>query len=320
MNSFAWAEPIREELAAVEMYLRQIPDGQEELITVATKRLLDAGGKRIRPGMCLLAAGMFGVGFERAVSLAAGVEMLHTATLVHDDLIDGAQMRRGVPTLNTDRSPGFTVLAGDYLFARAASLVARTENVCTMELFAQTLMVILNGEVAQRSTRWQADRREYERRIYAKTAALFVLTTRAAAALGGVDEVSTQAAVEFGRSVGMAFQIVDDVLDFVGDTNQMGKLTGSDLRQGLLTLPAICYAETYPDDPDLNVLLKAKDGDHPAVQRVVDSVCNSTAVEESLQAARNYIALAQRTIEPFQGSIYADAISALAASVIERKS
>ena len=319
MNSLAWAEPIREEMTAVEMHLRQVPAGQEDLITVATKRLLEAGGKRIRPGMCLLAAGMFGVGSERAVSLAAGVEMLHTATLVHDDLIDSAQVRRGVPTLNADRSPGFTVLAGDYLFARAASLVAQTENVCTMELFAQTLMVILNGEVAQRATRWQADRREYDRRIYAKTAALFVLTTRAAAVLGGADEASKQAAVEFGRFVGMAFQIVDDVLDFVGDMNQLGKPTGSDLRQGLLTLPAICYAEAHPDDPDLKALLKTKDGDHSTVQRVVDSVCSSTAVEEALQVAREYIALAQQAIESLRSSVYTDALSALAASVIERK-
>jgi len=314
-----WTEPIQEELEAVEAYLHQVPDGHEELLVVSTERLLDAGGKRVRPAMCLLASGMFGVDFERAVSLAAGVEMLHTATLVHDDLIDGAQLRRGAATLNSNRSPAFTVLAGDYLFARAASLVARTDNVSTMELFAQTLMVILNGEIAQRASKWQIDRKEYERRIYAKTAALFVLTTHAAAVIGAANAASTRAVIEFGRSAGMAFQIVDDVLDIVGDASMMGKLTGSDLRQGLFTLPVIYYAEAYPDDPDLNMLLKDRDGNHPAIQRVIASIRRSTAVEKSLQEARNYIASAQQAIEPLRNSVYADALFALADSVVERK-
>jgi geranylgeranyl pyrophosphate synthase len=318
MSAYNWAEPIREELEAVEARLRQVPDNQEELLVVATGRLLDAGGKRVRPAMCLLAAGMFGVDFERAVSLAAGVEMLHTATLVHDDLIDDAQLRRGAPTLNADRSPSFTVLAGDYLFARAASLVARTDNVSTMDLFAKTLMVILNGEIAQRASKWQVDRQEYERRIYAKTAALFVLTTHAAAVLGGADDASTQLVIEFGRSAGMAFQIVDDVLDFIGDASRMGKLTGSDLRQGLFTLPVIYYAEAHPEDPDLITVLEAKDDNHPAIERVVRSVCNSAAVEKSLHEARGHVSAAQQAIRSFRDSVYVDALTDLAGSVVER--
>jgi geranylgeranyl pyrophosphate synthase len=311
-------EPVRDALVAVEERLRQAPGGQNELLINATERLLAAGGKRLRPAISLLSAAIVEADPDRSISLAAGVEMLHTATLVHDDLIDEALLRRGAATLNAYSSPATTVLAGDYLFARAARLVAQTDSVRVMHLFANTLMTILNGEIDQQASRWKIDRQEYDRRIYAKTGALFVLATEAAAELGKADAESTVALVDFGRAAGMAFQIVDDILDYTGNPERTGKPVGSDLRQGLFTLPAILYSEYNPHDPYLEQLRSGKSRDPEVIQALVHAVNASDAIVSSLQEARLFVSQAQQALERLPASIYTDALHAIAHSVIDR--
>jgi geranylgeranyl pyrophosphate synthase len=310
--------PIQDALALVEARLQEVPVGQHDLVTTAATRLFGAGGKRIRPSICLLTAGIFDADLDQSVSLAAAVEMLHTATLVHDDLIDQSVLRRGVATLNADWSPAATVLLGDFLFARAANLVARTRNVRVMELFAETLMVILNGEVRQQFSRGDTGREAYFERIYAKTAAMFVLSTQAAAMLGGADDASLDTLRAFGRSTGMAYQIVDDVLDFVGTPQQIGKPVGSDLRQGLFTLPAIYYVETHPDDAAVRALIDGSSGDPELVAHMVAAVRESGAVEDALREARELIAQGQRALERLPHSVYVGALSSLARYVMDR--
>ncbi len=311
-------EPIQEQLAAVETRLRQVPLDHHDILGATTEHLFSAGGKRIRPAISLLAAGIFNADYDCSISLASGVEMLHTATLVHDDLIDGSLLRRGIPTLNADWSPDLTVLVGDYLFARAANLVAETDNVRIMDHFAKTLMVILNGEIAQRFSRWKLDRQEYEQRIYAKTGALFVLATRAAAILGAAEKQSQAALVEYGHSTGMAFQIVDDVLDFIGSPEKMGKPNGSDLRQGLVTLPVIYYAEAHPRDPDLVVMLEGNEGHNDAIPRLIAAVRESDAIDDALHEARQLVEQGQHALEKLPDSIYTQALASIANSIVER--
>lgn len=311
--------PVREGLAAVEMRLHKSVVSQHAAMTAATEHLLNAGGKRIRPAICLLVAGLVGADPERSVVLAAAIEMMHTATLVHDDLIDEALLRRNIPTLNADWRTDAVVLAGDYLFARAAGLIARTNNTHVVELFAKTLMVVVNGEIGQRFTsRSRIDRCDYYGRIYAKTAAMFVLSTEAAAVLGEADPASLEALREFGRQVGMAFQIVDDALDFVGTPEQIGKPVGSDLRQGLFTLPAIYYAETHPGDPDVEALFNGSAQDTGALQRVMTAVRASGAVGDALQEARALGARAQLALERLPPSPYLAALSELPRYIVDR--
>jgi geranylgeranyl pyrophosphate synthase len=310
--------PIQDSLALVQMRLQDVPAGQHDLVTAAAARLFSAGGKRLRPAICLLTAGIFDADLDHSVSLAAAVEMLHTATLVHDDLIDQSALRRGIATLNADWSPAATVLMGDYLFARAANLVARTKDVRVMELFADTLMVILNGEVKQQLAQGETSREAYYERTYAKTAAMFVLSTQAAALLGGADDRGLCALEAYGRSVGMAFQIVDDVLDFVGNPETIGKPVGSDLRQGLFTLPAIYYVESQPDDPTLRTLLEKGARDPDLVARLVVAVCESGAIDEALKEARELAGQAQRALESLPYSDYLAALSSLAQYVVDR--
>jgi geranylgeranyl pyrophosphate synthase len=304
--------PIQEGLAAVETRLGEVVQGQHEALTAATERLLSAGGKRIRPAICLMTAGIFDADPDHAVSLAAAVEMLHTATLVHDDLIDGALLRRGTPTLNVNWSPAAAVLTGDYLFARAANLVTRTHDVRVMNLFAKTLMVILNGEVRQQFSQGRTNRDDYYERIYAKTAAMFVLATEAAAALAGADSTSIEALKAFGRQVGMAYQIVDDVLDFVGSPDQVGKPVGSDLRQGLFTLPALYYVQAHPGDPDVQALLNGCMGDADTVARVVAAVRDSGAVDAAKREAHEFVARGQLALAQVPDSVHTVALSAIA--------
>lgn len=310
---------IQDQLALVEQQLLAIQPDQHTLLTDAAEQLFQAGGKRIRAAICLLSAGVFDAEHDSAVSLAAGVEMLHTATLVHDDMIDGAALRRGQPTLNAGPNAPFSILIGDYFFARAANLVAETDNVDIMNQFAKTLMTILNGEITQRFSLWQVDRQKYFERIYAKTGDMFVLAARAAATLGGANEVGRKAMQKYGYYAGTAFQIVDDVLDFSSRQTQLGKPVGSDLRQGLLTLPALLYLERRPGDPDFRLLLETQDGDHPAARRLIDAIRDTGVLEEAMDEARKLVAQGKQALDVLPYSEYTEALFSVADGIVERK-
>jgi geranylgeranyl pyrophosphate synthase len=312
-------EPVRAELRAVEAKLREVPPGQHEALTGATEHLLDSGGKRVRPGLALLVAQAFRANTQHAVALAAAVEMLHTATLVHDDLIDGSLLRRGIPTLNAQWTPAATVLTGDYLFARAASLAAATDNVRVMDVFAATLMTLVNGEINQLFvSRGRASRDDYYKRIYAKTASMFALATEAGAILGSTSEATIMAMREYGKEVGMAFQIVDDILDYVGQEGHVGKPVGNDLRQGLITLPALYFLETHPEDPHMAAILNGQAGDPAQVAVVVDSIRISGAVDQALAEARRFVGRAQSALTALPAGRQREALAALADYVVRR--
>jgi len=312
--------PVREQLTAMEGRLRESLSGQHQALTAATEHLLDSGGKRVRPALALLSAGLFAADRDHAVSLAAAVEMLHTATLVHDDLIDGALLRRGIPTLNAKWSPDATVLTGDYLFARAASFAARTESVRVMNIFAETLMVIVNGEIRQKfADEATLSREGYFQRIDAKTASMFALAAEAGAVLGAASEAAITGMRRYGRETGMAFQIVDDVLDCIGSVDRIGKPVGSDLQQGLLTLPALHYIEANPHDPDVAVLLNGHQSDRQVRQRLLQSIRASDAIEASLEKARDHVASAKSALSAATTGKHLHTLHAIADYVVERE-
>jgi geranylgeranyl pyrophosphate synthase len=312
--------PIQADLAAVEAKLREAGlENQHPALTSALDHLLASGGKRVRPATALLTARQFGADPARAVALAAAIEMLHTATLVHDDLIDGSLLRRGLPTLNAQWTPGATVLTGDFLFARAAELASETNSVRVMGVFSRTLMVIVNGEINQMFIgRGEASRTGYLDRIYAKTASLFAVAAEAAAILGDADDRTVAAMRFFGREIGMAFQIVDDILDFSGDQARLGKPVGSDLRQGLFTLPVLRYMEHHPDDANVADLLNGHAGEADRVEKVVAAVRNSSAIPEALDEARAYVRRAQLALAPTPNNEYRQALFDLAEYFVSR--
>jgi geranylgeranyl pyrophosphate synthase len=309
---------IQEKLALVEEMLVAEQSGQPSLLSDAAVQLLQAGGKRIRASLNLLSAAIFNENLENSISLAAGVEMLHTATLVHDDIIDGSVQRRGRPTLNANLDPKLSVLIGDYFFARAANLVAETNNLDIMKQFSKTLMTILSGEVNQQLTRWQIDRQSYFDRIYAKTGAMFVLAARSAALLAGADKTSLSAMERYGYYTGIAFQVVDDVLDFNSSQERLGKPVGSDLREGIFTLPVLLYAEQYPENQILNQIQESQDANHPAIEDLITAIRSSDVTEQALEEAADLIERGKGALLEVPYSRYTDALSSLADSVVNR--
>jgi geranylgeranyl pyrophosphate synthase len=307
-------------LGLVEDRMRAQADGHHTAVGAALHHLLSSGGKRIRVIITLLTGKMLGADPDKLVTLAAAIESLHTATLVHDDLIDGAMIRRGIPTLNAQWSPAATVLTGDFIFAKAAKLAAETGSVEVMRVFASTLATIVNGEINQLfSSKWIANRENYYHRIYAKTASLFEASTTTAAILSKSGEETESTLKQFGYDIGMAFQIVDDVLDFTSDQAIMGKPVASDLRQGLITLPVLYYLEANPSDTDMRTILDSNFCDENCLNRLLESIRESGAIQQAHEEARHYVHKGLTGLMKLPESKERKALEDLAEYIVERE-
>ena len=320
MSAVTFNSSVQEEIKLVEERMRKQADETHADLRAALDHLLAAGGKRVRPTVSLLVGNMLGAPLERLVTFGAAVELLHTATLVHDDLIDGALLRRGMATLNARWSPPATVLTGDFLFARAAILAAEVDHLPLMKLFSETLATIVNGELSQMFTsRGLISRDNYYKRIYAKTASLFELTSRGGAMVSPANEDVIEAMRDFGYQIGMAFQIVDDILDFNGDQSTVGKPLGSDLLNGLVTLPAIYYAESHPDDPDVMSLPNGGWTNNENMTRLVDHIRASSATKQAMLEAEQHVDHALAKLASMESCAERYALENLAKYIVDRK-
>jgi geranylgeranyl pyrophosphate synthase len=314
-------EPIREELEVVEQKLYQAAHSEQEPLRETVGYLLDSGGKRIRPALAILSSKFHDGETERVLPLAAAVEMLHTATLVHDDLLDGSLLRRGSPTLNARLGTGAVILVGDYLFARAADLAAATESVPVVGIFAKTLMTICSGELRHvfDEDGWRRTKEEYYRNTYSKTASLFAASTESGALLSGAPAATVQALREYGYNLGMAFQIVDDILDFVGEEEQMGKPIGSDLRQGTVTLPLLLFLDDHPEHDLLRSIFKDQEGREERIRALVEKVRNSPAIGSAREEARRFTVQSKEAIKDLLDNEYRQVLLDLADYLLERR-
>jgi geranylgeranyl pyrophosphate synthase len=326
--------PVRPGLKRVESKLKGVDSSLFGPLAHAFVNLIGSGGKRLRPALALLAA-EFGVSlqgmpdYNRVIALAASIEMLHTATLVHDDVIDGALLRRGAPTLNATWSGGSTVLAGNYMFGAAARFSAETRSTRVINLFSDTLRTIVDGELHQLQDRYNyfQDKANYYARIYAKTASLFCAATEGAAVLTGLPEERTQDLRDYGYNLGMAFQIVDDILDYTGDESSLGKPAGSDLSQGTLTLPFFYFVQLHPDAQalfarlDAAQLLADQGQDaawHAEVNRLVAELPVSGAIEAARGEARVFLARAVHSLAALPDNAYRRSMHGLCEFVVQR--
>ncbi len=311
-------EPIRPQLERVEGLLCEtLAEVEESLISVLRHSL--GGGKRLRPALVILTGQVFASSSEPFYSLAAAVDMLHTATLIHDDLLDEAPLRRGRETLHRVWPPGAAILAGDYLLGQAISLIAELGHPRIFKVFGETICALCAGEIGRMIVaEAEPSREEYHRSIEAKTASLLAASTEMAAILAGAGELQIAALRRFGREFGMAFQIVDDVLDFIGDEAQLGKPAGSDFRQGLITLPILCHLErAKDDDPVRTVLSGQRDEEH--VRVAIEAVRSSGAIEASLVEARAYARRSQEALAALPDNASCQMLCSLAEYVVERK-
>jgi geranylgeranyl pyrophosphate synthase len=311
---------VQDRVLLVEDKIRSKADGHNHTLAAALNHLLSSGGKRIRVVVTLLAGKMIQADPDRLITLAAAIEALHTATLVHDDLIDGALIRRGIPTLNAQWSPAATVLTGDFIFAQAAKLAAETESIDVMRLFSETLATIVNGEITQLfSSKWTANRENYYRRIYAKTASLFETAAAATVLLTSESANYYELLRQYGYEIGMAFQMVDDILDFTGEQATMGKPVASDLRQGLITLPAIYYLESNPKEQYLQEMLESNFTDEERIGKLLASIRSSGAIQKSLNEANQAIGRGLQALNKLPETPERHALEDLAHYIVERE-
>jgi geranylgeranyl pyrophosphate synthase len=320
-NKLYFQSLVIEEIEAVENRMREQAEHHHDDLQAALDHLINSGGKRIRPNITLLAGKMFGGNISALITLSAAIELLHTATLVHDDLIDGSLLRRGIPTLNSKWSPAATVLTGDFLFAKAANLAAETNSVPVMKLFSNTLAVIVNGEIVQMfSSRCSLDRDDYYQRIYAKTASLFETSSLAAALISNASDTHKGYIRQFGYELGIAFQIIDDILDFTSNPAELGKPVGGDLRQGLITLPAILFFEDYPNDPNVQQYIQQKClPSSNFISPLIENIRNSDVIQKSFDIAKMHTDKSITSLLQLPQSRYRDALEQIAFYVTERK-
>lgn len=320
LTTLNYVNPVQEYIPLVEARMREQSNGHHPDLKTAMDHLLDSGGKRIRPTISLLVGEMIGADLDKVITLAAAVELLHTATLVHDDVIDGALLRRGTPTLNARWSPGATILTGDFIFARAAKLAAETDSIDVMNLFAKTLSTIVNGEITQLfRSRGLANREDYFRRIYAKTASMFELAAKAPLYLSDSNNEELEAMRRFGYEAGMAFQIIDDILDFTSVQEDIGKPVANDLRQGLITLPALYYFEDNPEDKYVQAVLVGERLREEELRDLVDSIQNSGAIDKALGEAYAYAKRGLKSLAVMPAGIEKQALIELTDFIVSRQ-
>ncbi|HUS84235.1 MAG TPA: polyprenyl synthetase family protein [Anaerolineales bacterium] len=306
-------------LEEVELHMRQSAVNHHANLDKAIDQLLSSGGKRIRPIATILIGMMLDADIDRIMVHAAAIEMLHTATLVHDDLIDGSLLRRGFPTLNAQWTQGATVLAGDYIFARAARLAAATDSLVLMDSFARGLMTIVGGEITQLfNQEFVTTHQSYLDRTYAKTASLFEVATEGAAVLSGASEETIEAMKLYGYYIGLAFQIVDDVLDFTGEQSRIGKPVASDLRHGLITLPTLFFLEDHSNGKMLIERLQKKQIKESELEQIIEDIRSSSAIDRALQQADEFAKTSEAQLELMPDKPERDALYELARYVVNR--
>jgi geranylgeranyl pyrophosphate synthase len=312
-------KPVHTDLKKVEQSLEEIAAADFPLLAELLAYTLRTGGKRVRPVLTLLSGKFYIYDTALLIPMAAAIELLHTATLVHDDIVDNSPVRRGKPTVSRAWGEDRALLLGDYLFAKAGSLVAGTGNLRAIKLFSETLMTISAGELKQTGVTFDIAkvRAYYFAWIGAKTACLFSTATESGAVLSQAPEKIIQAIRDYGHNLGMAFQIIDDVLDFVGEEDELGKPVGSDLREGTVTLPTILFLESYPEDELTKNVIGKKDAE--GVSQAVERIRNSRVIADCLTMATEFCHKASRAAEKLPDNSARKSLIDIADYIVQRR-
>ncbi|GGJ10211.1 heptaprenyl diphosphate synthase component 2 [Alicyclobacillus cellulosilyticus] len=285
------------EMRQVDRILREAVASAHPRLTHAAAHLLEAGGKRVRPLLALISSRAGQGPTERVYAAAAALELVHMATLVHDDVIDDADLRRGRPTVRNQYGDRAAMYTGDFLFARAIQLLSRVADVEVHREMSDVMVRICEGEIEQIEDffNWQQSVRDYLRRVERKTALLIAASCAVGAMVSGAAPEAVRRLRRFGYYTGMAFQVIDDILDIVGDEQELGKPVGGDLRQGNLTLPALVAAQTGAREA-LRSLVKADVAAEEA-EAALQLVRTSPGVSVARRVAERYMAKAMRELD-----------------------
>ena len=321
MQAISIYEPIQERLAEVDRRLNSLENVPFQFLSELIGHVVASSGKRIRPAITLLASSFREHEESVTETMATAVELLHLATLIHDDTVDDSDLRRGKATISSLWGRNVAVLLGDYLFATSATHVCDTQHVYVIRRFSETIMELSSGELSELATSydWKQGRAAYYERIYNKTASLFTIATESGAMLSGAETSAVDALKEYGYNLGMAFQIVDDILDFSGNPEEIGKPVGSDLAHGVMTLPAIISVERFPEDNRVQDVFSDV-GEPKALRQAVDQIQEPSIMAEARSEAERFGENARRCLDGLPDVSVRSSLRDLVDYVIDRRS
>jgi octaprenyl-diphosphate synthase len=320
-SSAAFLELVAPDMAQVDHVIAQRLDSGVPLVAEVARYIISAGGKRLRPVLLLLTCGALGYKGIQRYNLAAVVEFIHTATLLHDDVVDESTLRRGRPTANENFGNPASVLVGDFLYSRAFQMMLSADSMRVMQILADATNVIAEGEVLQLMNMHDAslDEEGYLRVIRSKTAKLFEASARLGPILAGSPPEIETACAQYGQALGTAFQVIDDVLDYDGNSTEMGKNLGDDLREGKATLPLILAMQRGTPEQSRTVREAIETGNVDRLTDIVAIVRDTGALIATRSAAA---AEAQRAIDAamqLPDNAYRTAMVALASQLLDRR-
>ena len=307
-------------MQAVDQLIRLRLDSNVVLIRQIAEYIIGSGGKRLRPALVLLAAGALGYRGRDHHELAAVVEFIHTATLLHDDVVDESELRRGRRTANAEFGNAASVLVGDFLYSRAFQMMVGVRSMRVMEVLAEATNTIAEGEVLQLLNAHNAsiDEEAYLDVVRRKTAKLFEAAAQLGAILGGADGALEQGFAAYGRHLGTAFQLIDDVLDYSGDAAETGKNLGDDLNEGKPTLPLIRVMQNGSREDAVLVRRAIVEGGREEFEAVLVAIRNTDALGYARNRAREEAQLALRAIGALADSKYRQSLLELTRFAVER--
>ncbi|QDD13836.1 octaprenyl diphosphate synthase [Candidatus Methylopumilus rimovensis] len=312
--------PIKSDLLAVNEVIRASLHSEVPLVNQVAGHIIQGGGKRLRPSTLLLVGGLFGPVRKEHHELAAVIEFIHTATLLHDDVVDQSTKRRNHKTANTIFGNAASVLVGDFIYSRAFQMMVKINHMKVMEVLANTTNTIAEGEVLQLLNIHNAsiEDEDYLKVVYYKTAKLFESAAELGAIIGGADDNDIKVLAQFGKYMGIAFQLIDDVLDLSGNPEEIGKNLGDDLAEGKPTLPLL-YAMKKGSDEQKNIIRAAiENGGLTELESVLNAVKETKALEYVRELAKEEIEKGEKLIQHITSSVYKDALLALTQFVTTR--
>jgi len=322
MKLFKPFEIVREELLRAEELSRQLLDSKVELVLRAGGYILDSGGKRVRPGLTIVSGKLFNAPLDRLIPVATVMEYMHTATLLHDDIVDGAKLRRGRPSANEVFGNDVAVLVGDYMFAKAIYVLAVYGGEEVLRVASQTVQDMAEGELLQleRVGELSVTEEDYFDVIYRKTASLLATCCECGGIVGGAGEEARRALRDYGTFIGYAFQLVDDALDYASTQEQIGKPAGNDIREGKVTYPLLSVLGelSLKEREKVEEVFSKVEPSSQEVEEVRRLVLSKGGCDRTLSLARDYVRKAKEALSVFPDSPFKRALFEIADFIVDR--
>jgi heptaprenyl diphosphate synthase len=321
MKGYELLKVIQDDLKIVEKELQKIVKTEDSLLSETSGHLLNAGGKRLRPAFTLVAGKTYNYNAEKLIPLAAALELIHMASLVHDDVIDNSYTRRGIPTVKANWGDQVSIYAGTYLFAQSLVLIAKCDNPVISRILADTSVKMCEGEIQQIVSSFNARQsiKDYFFKIKRKTALLISASCELGAVACGAPDYHVKALERYGYYLGMAFQITDDILDFTASQKELGKPVGSDLKQGIVTLPVIFALNMSPERERLAEIVEDRNKKEVEVIEAIDIIKKSGALEKAADVSNRYLEKAKKQLKVLPPSNAVDCLALITDYIGKRR-